>query len=68
MKPLSLIPDIFGLPFTANDPMDTIPRTCQLNTDVPQVTQLLNMTKLRQPEIRFGGRPLTSSESGILSY
>ncbi|XP_043406710.1 protein CFAP20DC isoform X18 [Chelonia mydas] len=55
--------DIFGLPFTANDPMDTIPRTCQLNTDVPQVTQLLNMTKLRQPEIRFGGRPLTSSES-----
>ncbi|XP_043406717.1 protein CFAP20DC isoform X26 [Chelonia mydas] len=47
----------------ANDPMDTIPRTCQLNTDVPQVTQLLNMTKLRQPEIRFGGRPLTSSES-----
>ncbi|XP_077678061.1 protein CFAP20DC isoform X7 [Eretmochelys imbricata] len=55
--------DIFGLPFTANDPTDTIPRTCQLNTDVPQVTQLLNMTKLRQPEIRFGGRPLTSSES-----
>ncbi|KAM7170891.1 protein CFAP20DC isoform 8-T9 [Macrochelys suwanniensis] len=55
--------DIFGLPFTADDPTDTIPRTCQLNTDVPQVTQLLNMTKLRQPEIRFGGRPLTSSES-----
>ncbi|EMP30091.1 Putative protein C3orf67 like protein, partial [Chelonia mydas] len=50
----------------ANDPMDTIPRTCQLNTDVPQVTQLLNMTKLRQPEIRFGGRPLTSSESDQL--
>ncbi|XP_074861461.1 protein CFAP20DC isoform X2 [Carettochelys insculpta] len=48
---------------TADDPKDTIPRTCQLNTDVPQVTQLLNMTKLRQPEIRFGGRPLTSSES-----
>ncbi|XP_050813309.1 protein CFAP20DC isoform X2 [Gopherus flavomarginatus] len=47
----------------ADDPTDTIPRTCQLNTDVPQVTQLLNMTKLRQPEIRFGGRPLTSSES-----
>ncbi|XP_077678066.1 protein CFAP20DC isoform X12 [Eretmochelys imbricata] len=58
--------DIFGLPFTANDPTDTIPRTCQLNTDVPQVTQLLNMTKLRQPEIRFGGRPLTSSESDQL--
>ncbi|XP_043373895.1 protein CFAP20DC isoform X14 [Dermochelys coriacea] len=50
----------------ADDPTDTIPRTCQLNTDVPQVTQLLNMTKLRQPEIRFGGRPLTSSESDQL--
>ncbi|XP_073207038.1 protein CFAP20DC isoform X14 [Lepidochelys kempii] len=50
----------------ANDPTDTIPRTCQVNTDVPQVTQLLNMTKLRQPEIRFGGRPLTSSESDQL--
>uniref|UniRef100_K7FG31 CFAP20 domain containing n=1 Tax=Pelodiscus sinensis TaxID=13735 RepID=K7FG31_PELSI len=42
----------------ADDPMDTIPRTCQLNTDVPQVTQLLNMSKLRQP--------LTSSESDQL--
>ncbi|XP_074929496.1 protein CFAP20DC isoform X4 [Chelonoidis abingdonii] len=50
----------------ADDPTDTIPRTCQLNTDVPQVTQLLNMTKLHQPEIRFGGRPLTSSESDQL--
>ncbi|XP_067397488.1 protein CFAP20DC isoform X7 [Emydura macquarii macquarii] len=55
--------DIFGLPFTADDPTDSIPRTCQLNTDVPQLTQLLNMTKFCQPEIRFGGHPLTSSES-----
>uniref|UniRef100_A0A8C8SWP9 Chromosome 3 open reading frame 67 n=1 Tax=Pelusios castaneus TaxID=367368 RepID=A0A8C8SWP9_9SAUR len=47
----------------ADDPRDTIPRICQLNTDVPQVTQLLNMTKLSQPAIRFGGRHLTSSES-----
>ncbi|XP_067397513.1 protein CFAP20DC isoform X10 [Emydura macquarii macquarii] len=58
--------DIFGLPFTADDPTDSIPRTCQLNTDVPQLTQLLNMTKFCQPEIRFGGHPLTSSESDQL--
>ncbi|XP_067397505.1 protein CFAP20DC isoform X9 [Emydura macquarii macquarii] len=50
----------------ADDPTDSIPRTCQLNTDVPQLTQLLNMTKFCQPEIRFGGHPLTSSESDQL--
>ncbi|KAI2530239.1 CFAP20 domain containing [Homo sapiens] len=32
-------------------------------TDVPHVTQLLNMTKLRQTEIKFGGHPLRSAES-----
>ncbi|XP_019355129.1 protein CFAP20DC isoform X9 [Alligator mississippiensis] len=50
----------------ANEPTDVIPRACQLNLDVPQVTQLLNMTKLRQPETRFGSHPLTSSESDQL--
>ncbi|XP_067319536.1 protein CFAP20DC isoform X2 [Anolis sagrei] len=43
-------------------PIDTIPRTCQLNSDVPQVTQLLNMNKLRQTEQKCGGRLLTSPE------
>ncbi|KAF6098706.1 hypothetical protein HJG60_001835 [Phyllostomus discolor] len=42
---------------------DIIPRSCQLTTDVPQVTQLLNMTKLRQTVIKFGGHPLSSAES-----
>uniref|UniRef100_A0A2K6GPF2 CFAP20 domain containing n=1 Tax=Propithecus coquereli TaxID=379532 RepID=A0A2K6GPF2_PROCO len=32
-------------------------------TDVPHVTQLLNMTKLRQTEIKFGGHTLSSAES-----
>ncbi|EHB02742.1 hypothetical protein GW7_15338 [Heterocephalus glaber] len=46
-----------------DEPTDIIPRSCQLTTDVPHVTQLLNMTKLRQTEIKFGGHPLRSAES-----
>ncbi|KAM9075059.1 protein CFAP20DC isoform 4-T4 [Megaptera novaeangliae] len=46
-----------------DEPTDIIPRSCQLTTDVPQVTQLLNMTKLCQTEIKFGGHPLSSAES-----
>lgn len=52
-----------GIPFPTDEPTDIIPRSCQLTTDVPQVTQLLNMTKFRQPEIKFGGHPLNSAES-----
>ncbi|XP_036595340.1 protein CFAP20DC [Trichosurus vulpecula] len=54
--------DVYGAPFTTDEPTDIIPRSCQLTTDVPQVTQLLNMTKLRQTEMKFGGQPLTSTE------
>ncbi|XP_038283237.1 protein CFAP20DC isoform X16 [Canis lupus baileyi] len=52
-----------AVPFPTDEPTDIIPRSCQLTTDVPQVTQLLNMTKLRQTEIKFGGHPLSSAES-----
>nr|XP_055199277.1 protein CFAP20DC isoform X1 [Nyctereutes procyonoides]XP_055199278.1 protein CFAP20DC isoform X1 [Nyctereutes procyonoides] len=52
-----------AVPFPTDEPTDIIPRSCQLTTDVPQVTQLLNMTKLRQTEIKFGGHPLNSAES-----
>ncbi|XP_063147578.1 protein CFAP20DC [Candoia aspera] len=44
----------------AAGPAEMIPRACQLNADVPQVTQLLNMNKLRQTEQKYRGRPLTS--------
>ncbi|XP_012318255.1 protein CFAP20DC isoform X4 [Aotus nancymaae] len=54
---------IYGVPFSTDEPTDIIPRSCQLTTDVPHVTQLLNMTKLRQTEIKFGGHPLRSAES-----
>ncbi|XP_014396870.1 PREDICTED: uncharacterized protein C3orf67 homolog isoform X8 [Myotis brandtii] len=54
----------YGVPFPTDEPTDIIPRSCQLTTDVPQVTQLLNMTKLRQTIIKLGGHPLSSAESG----
>uniref|UniRef100_A0A2K6MUF7 CFAP20 domain containing n=1 Tax=Rhinopithecus bieti TaxID=61621 RepID=A0A2K6MUF7_RHIBE len=55
---------VCDVPFSTDEPTDVIPRSCQLMTDVPHVTQLLNMTKLRQTEIKFGGhRPLRSAES-----
>ncbi|XP_006169203.1 uncharacterized protein C3orf67 homolog isoform X3 [Tupaia chinensis] len=54
---------LYGTPFPTDEPTDIIPRSCQLTTDVPHVTQLLNMTKLRQTEIKFGGHPLRSAES-----
>lgn len=53
----------YGVPFPTDEPADIIPRSCQLTTDVPQVTQLLNMTKFRQTDIKFGGHPLRPAES-----
>lgn len=61
---LSLFPAVYGVPFPTDEPTDIIPRSCQLARDVPHVTLLLNMTKLRQTEIKFGGHPLSSAESG----
>ncbi|XP_036286571.1 protein CFAP20DC isoform X5 [Pipistrellus kuhlii] len=55
----------YGVPFPTDEPTDIIPRSCQLTTDVPQVTQLLNMTKLRQTIIKLGGHPLSSAESDL---
>ncbi|XP_035308266.1 protein CFAP20DC isoform X3 [Cricetulus griseus] len=46
-----------------DEPTDMIPRSCQLATDVPHVTQLLNMTKVCQTEIKFGGHRVQSAES-----
>ncbi|XP_023571565.1 uncharacterized protein C3orf67 homolog isoform X3 [Octodon degus] len=54
---------VCGAPLPADGPTGIIPRSCQLTADVPHVTQLLNMTKLRQTEIKFGGHPLRSAES-----
>ncbi|KAM6344855.1 LOW QUALITY PROTEIN: protein CFAP20DC [Alca torda] len=48
------------------EPTDVIPRTCQLNIDVPQVTQLLNLTKIRKQEIKCSRYPVTVQETGSL--
>ncbi|KAM6197798.1 protein CFAP20DC isoform 3-T4 [Sarcoramphus papa] len=58
--------DMCGVPFMPCEPTDVIPRTCQLNTDVPQVTQLLNLTKIHKPEIKCRKYPVTVQETGSL--
>ncbi|XP_054831323.1 protein CFAP20DC isoform X2 [Eublepharis macularius] len=57
-KPLDTADEVDG-------PTDAIPRACQLNSDVPQITQLLNMNKLRSSGQKCGNWPLTSPESGL---
>ncbi|XP_027738178.1 uncharacterized protein C3orf67 homolog isoform X2 [Empidonax traillii] len=53
------------VPSVPRDPTDVIPRTCQLNTDVPQVTQLLNLTKIHKQEIKCREYPLQEKGSLI---
>ncbi|KFV81792.1 Uncharacterized protein C3orf67, partial [Struthio camelus australis] len=52
------------VPFAPDKPSAVIPRNCQLNTDVPQVTQLLNLTKIHKPEIKCRSRASTMQETG----
>ncbi|MEE6501860.1 hypothetical protein FKM82_004340 [Ascaphus truei] len=59
--------DIYRATLSSNEPADCIPRSCQITTDVHQVTQVLDMTKLRQSETKHEGRPIASSESEQLS-
>ncbi|EOA96113.1 Uncharacterized protein C3orf67-like protein, partial [Anas platyrhynchos] len=54
------------VPFTPYETINVIPRTCQLNTDVPQVTQLLNLTKIHKPEIKCRSYPVTMQGTGRL--
>ncbi|KAF7250029.1 hypothetical protein EYD10_04636 [Varanus komodoensis] len=53
-----------NLLFTADGQTDMLPRACQLNSDVPQVTQLLNMNTLCPAEQKSGTQPLSSPELG----
>ncbi|XP_075618398.1 protein CFAP20DC isoform X3 [Balearica regulorum gibbericeps] len=55
------------VPFMSHEPTGVIPRTCQLNTDVPQVTQLLNLTKIHKPEIKCRRYSGTVQETGSLA-
>uniref|UniRef100_A0A8C3LXX0 Chromosome 3 open reading frame 67 n=1 Tax=Chrysolophus pictus TaxID=9089 RepID=A0A8C3LXX0_CHRPC len=58
--------DLCVVPFTPCEPTDVIPRSCQLNTDVPQVTQLLNLAKIHKPEIKCRSSPVTMQETARL--
>uniref|UniRef100_UPI00398F859A protein CFAP20DC isoform X2 n=1 Tax=Pristiophorus japonicus TaxID=55135 RepID=UPI00398F859A len=54
--------DMYSLQCFTDGPTDMIPKSCQLGIDVDQVTQLLNVVKLRQGELRIGSQPLTSTD------
>ncbi|XP_064309673.1 protein CFAP20DC [Phalacrocorax carbo] len=56
--------DMCVVPFMPCEPTDVIPRTCQLNTDVPQITQLLNLTKIHKTETKCRRCPVTVRETG----
>ncbi|XP_028906925.1 protein CFAP20DC [Ornithorhynchus anatinus] len=60
--------DTYDIYFTADESSDIIPRSCQFTKDVPQITQLLNMTKLpiHPNKIYLGPHPLTSGEMRFL--
>ncbi|KFQ14035.1 Uncharacterized protein C3orf67, partial [Leptosomus discolor] len=58
--------DMCVVPCMPCEPTDVIPRSCQLNSDVPQVTQLLNLTKIHKPEIKCRRYPVTVQETGSL--
>ncbi|XP_058845585.1 protein CFAP20DC-like [Acipenser ruthenus] len=52
----------------ANGPIDLIPRSCQFTTDVPHVTQMINMDKLRVAEVKISGRPLSTESEQISNH
>ncbi|KAK6473959.1 hypothetical protein HHUSO_G26085 [Huso huso] len=52
----------------ANGPIDLIPRSCQFTTDVPHVTQIINMDKLRVAEVKISGRPLSTESEQISNH
>ncbi|KAM6121147.1 protein CFAP20DC [Pterocles gutturalis] len=60
--------DTCVVPLMPYEPTDVIPRTCQLNTDVPQVTQLLHLTKIHNPEMKCRRYPETVQETGSLVH
>ncbi|KAM4653730.1 protein CFAP20DC isoform 2-T4 [Amazona ochrocephala] len=53
-----------GVPVMPCEPTDVIPLTCQLNKDVPQVTQLLNLTKIHKSEIKCRTHPARLQKTG----
>ncbi|KAM8930775.1 protein CFAP20DC [Pelodytes ibericus] len=59
--------DNYGPMSSSNEPTDSIPRSCQITTDVHQVTQVLDLIKLRQNETKCEGKLLIPAETDQLS-
>ncbi|XP_071982765.1 protein CFAP20DC isoform X2 [Engystomops pustulosus] len=59
--------DIYESALSDCEPTDTIPRSCQITTDVEQVTQVLDFAKLRNTEVREDGRLVLSTETDLLT-
>ncbi|XP_063796968.1 protein CFAP20DC isoform X4 [Pseudophryne corroboree] len=59
--------DIYGSSLSDCEPTDTIPRSCQITTDVDQVTQVLDLTKLRHSETREDGKIELLAETDALT-
>ncbi|XP_066452710.1 protein CFAP20DC isoform X2 [Eleutherodactylus coqui] len=59
--------DIYESAFSDCEPPDTIPRSCQITTDVEQVTQVLDLRKLRNTEHREDGKLVLPAETDLLT-
>ncbi|XP_041446870.1 protein CFAP20DC-like [Xenopus laevis] len=59
--------DIYGSSLPHNEPTDIIPRCCQITTEVQQITQVLDLTKLQRVEAKQDGRPLGLLETDHIS-
>ncbi|XP_051873584.1 uncharacterized protein C3orf67 homolog [Pristis pectinata] len=58
----TFVDDMYSLQCFSEGPTDMIPKCCQLGIDVDQVTQLLNVVKLQQGELRIGSQQRTSAD------
>ncbi|XP_055503555.1 protein CFAP20DC-like [Leucoraja erinacea] len=54
--------DMYSLQCISDGPTDMIPKCCQLAIDIDQVTQLLNVVKLKRGELRIGSQQLASAD------
>ncbi|KAM9324443.1 protein CFAP20DC [Gastrophryne carolinensis] len=67
LKPQETQQDIFGSELPNCELTDTIPRSCQITTDVEQVTQVLDLARLRYNEAQDYARLGTTGEADCLT-
>ncbi|KAM5148866.1 protein CFAP20DC [Mantella aurantiaca] len=56
LRPQETEQDIYGSTLASCEPTDILPRSCQITTDVDQVTQVLDLMRLRPSESRDHAR------------